>query len=115
LDTSPDRRTVLFPRSSLPGGATREPSLSATPPGIYLKGDPMLLALHPAEQQEYADGMVAASRLVEQFTYPLDPRALRAAASSLDTKATTAYELGLAQGLRIVATEVEDGPPLGAA
>ncbi len=70
--------------------------------------------LHPAERAEFVAGMLGASEIVAGFEH-LSPQTMRAAANGLDETAHSAYQSGLAQGLRVIASEVEDGAPLGVA
>jgi hypothetical protein len=62
----------------------------------------------PAGRGGVADGIEYVGELLECFNRPVDPVLLRSLASSLEAKATTSYELGVARGLRILAGEEAD-------
>jgi hypothetical protein len=61
------------------------------------------------EQREaYSDGLLMAARLVQR-TQTRDPALIRSAASDLAAHATTIFELGVVNGLRLIAEDVQ-GP-----
>lgn len=68
----------------------------------------MLVLATEANAGDFAGGVEYAGHLLSYFEAPVDPTLLLSMAASLESKATSAWELGVARGLRIEATEELD-------